>query len=540
MSNSSSPSNSSSSLVVIPPNVDPLFYAQFKFKRRYYDECISVCTQLLSQNPFDQAVWLLKTRALISRGFLDDVDWDDASGGGIAEILLDDNAVAQAPRPGTSLLRPSTSVVVGGGGIGISSAAQAARSLDAAMRPMTASGRPMTGYARPGTSATTSSSSSGFDNAFKAGRPGTSRVMTAMGRAVRVGTASLLSAPGGPFIVADRLDLRKYASRPALGKALCDYLLYVDHNPKRAMELCALGTVSAEYSDWWWKERLGKCYFQLGLLRDAEAQFKSSLKQQEMTTTHLQLARVCLRLDQPQAAIEVYRHASEAFAPNEPALLLGAARVHDALLQTEAASTLYRQVLELDAANVEALACLASHSFYQDQPEVSLRYYRRILQLGIQSAELWNNLGLATFHASQYDLALSCFERAIHLADDDAVGDVWYNVANVAVSLGDIGMAKQALRVAIAADPQHAEAHVNLGVLEMRRGSADIARGLFSSAQRLASFLFEAWFNGALAAYKAGDLQDSHTQCKRALELSPTHSDAIELSAKLKEIFLVS
>jgi tetratricopeptide repeat protein 8 len=527
---------SSSSILGVPPNLDPLYFAQFKFRRRCYDECISICTSMLSQNPFDQAVWLLKTRALIARGYLDDVDWDDASGGGIAEILLDDNAVAQAPRPGTSLMRPSTSMNVGGGG---STAAQAAaRALDSAMRPMTASGRPMTGYARPGTSAAPSSSS--FDSAFKAGRPGTSRVMTAMGRAVRVGTASLLSAPGGPFIVADKLDLRKYASRPALGKALCDYLLYVDHNPKRAMELCALGTISAGYSDWWWKERLGKTYFQLGLLRDAEAQFKSSLRQQEMVSTHLQLARVCLRLDQPQAALEVYRHASEGFAPNEPALLLGAARVHDALSQTEAASTLYRKVLELDASNVEALACLASHSFYQDQPEVSLRYYRRILQLGVQSAELWNNLGLATFHASQYDLSLSCFDRAIQIAEDDAVGDVWYNVANVAVSLGDIAMAKHALRVAIAADPQHAEAHVNLGVLEMRRGSPEVARGLFASAQRLAGFLFEAWFNGALAAYKAGDLQDSYQQCKRALELSPTHSDAIELSAKLKEVFLVA
>lgn len=31
--------------------------------------------------------------------------------------------------------------------------------------------------------------------------------------------------------------------------------------------------------DWWWKARLGKCYYQLGLLRDAERQFKSSLGQ---------------------------------------------------------------------------------------------------------------------------------------------------------------------------------------------------------------------------------------------------------------------
>jgi tetratricopeptide repeat protein 8 len=361
-----------------------------------------------------------------------------------------------------------------------------------------------------------------------------------MGRVVRVGTASLLSAFGGAFIQADRLDLRKYAARPALGKALCDYILYVDHNPKRAMELCALATVAAGYRDWWWKERLGKCYFQLGLLRDAEAQFRSSLRQQEMTCAHLQLARVYLRLDQPQAALDVYRAASEGFAPSEPAFLLGAARVHDQLQQSEAASALFRRVLQLDAANVEATACLAAHSFYQDQPEVSLRWYRRILQLGVQSVELWNNLALATFHAGQYDLSLSCFDRAIALAEDDTLGDVWYNVATVAVSLGDLAMAAQALRVAVAADPQHAEAHVNLGVLESRRGNAEAARAAFATAQRLAgSYLFEAWFNGALAAFRAGELQEAFAQCRRALELFPTHSDALELQASLKQLFVM-
>ncbi len=32
--------------------------------------------------------------------------------------------------------------------------------------------------------------------------------------------------------------------------------------------------------DWWWKARLGKCYYQLGLLREAEKQLRSSIKQQ--------------------------------------------------------------------------------------------------------------------------------------------------------------------------------------------------------------------------------------------------------------------
>jgi hypothetical protein len=46
---------------------------------------------------------------------------------------------------------------------------------------------------------------------------------------VRLGTASLASCggAGGPFIKAERLDMRKYAARPNLARVLCDYIIYV-------------------------------------------------------------------------------------------------------------------------------------------------------------------------------------------------------------------------------------------------------------------------------------------------------------------------
>lgn len=55
----------------------------------------------------------------------------------------------------------------------------------------------------------------------------------------------MLSQGDGAFLNVDRLDLRKYAARPHLSRALCDYILYHDHNPKRALELCALSTKNA-------------------------------------------------------------------------------------------------------------------------------------------------------------------------------------------------------------------------------------------------------------------------------------------------------
>lgn len=66
-------------------------------------------------------------------------------------------------------------------------------------------------------------------------------------RFVRLGTASLLSDGGGPFINLEKLDLRKYAARPCLARALCDYMLQHERNPKRSLELCAHATASNKF-----------------------------------------------------------------------------------------------------------------------------------------------------------------------------------------------------------------------------------------------------------------------------------------------------
>ena len=126
--------------------------------------------------------------------------------------------------------------------------------------------------------------------------------------------------------------MKKYAARPALSRVLCDYLLYHDHNPKKALELCAHATKFCEFKDWWWKARLGKCYYQLGLYRDAEKQFKSSLKEHggNMIVTHLELAKVYLKMDQPLKALEVYKNAAEQH-PGDTILRLNIARVYDML-----------------------------------------------------------------------------------------------------------------------------------------------------------------------------------------------------------------
>ena len=52
-----------------------------------------------------QGAWMLKMHALTEQLYVDEVDIDEE---GIAETLMDSNAIANVPRPGTSLKQPST------------------------------------------------------------------------------------------------------------------------------------------------------------------------------------------------------------------------------------------------------------------------------------------------------------------------------------------------------------------------------------------------------------------------------------------------
>jgi tetratricopeptide repeat protein 8 len=102
------------------------------------------------------------------------------------------------------------------------------------------------------------------------------------------------------------------------------------------------------------------------MYREAEKQLLSSLKIQPIINTYLELVNVYLRLDLPNTALDVLHEASANFTA-EPRLVLGMARIQDMLNDPQSAITYYKNVLSLDAANVESIACLGAHYFYADQ-----------------------------------------------------------------------------------------------------------------------------------------------------------------------------
>ncbi len=264
--------------------------------------------------------------------------------------------------------------------------------------------------------------------------------------------------------------------------------------------------------------------------------FQSSLELNNCVDTQLELAKVAIRRDQPNVAIDIYSKALMRH-PNELILLINLGRIFDLINDPVKSVDLYKRALSVESCNAESVASLASYHFYTDQPEVALRFYRRLVQLGVNNAELWNNMGLCSYYAGQYDITLSCFERALDLADDTSLADIWYNVSHVAIGIGDLGLAYEALKIAISADPNHAEAFNNLGVLELRKANLEQAKANFAMSTRQSQFLFEPAYNGALVAYRTGDYQDSYVAVQKSLSIYPDHADSKELLKLLQKCF---
>ncbi|ODN06000.1 Tetratricopeptide repeat protein 8 [Orchesella cincta] len=500
--------------------MDPFYLAILRYRQRQFDECIALCTDVLRKNPLDQAAWSLKTRALTEQVR---VDYLEIFEDGIAEAVFNEDTIATAARPGTSL-RTGT--------------ARRTASRDGpspAIRPVTQSGRPLSGVMRPGSSASARPGTS-LDQALRA-RATTARPISASaGRHVRLGTASMVTGGEGPFINVSRLNMQKYATHDGLAKPLFEYLFYVENDTKHSLELATLASKNCSPRDWWWQVQLALCWLRLGQPRNAEKHFRMALLIEPMLITYVGLAKVYVKMDQPLAAIEVCEKGLEKF-PLDVSLLTEMARIQEGLQNMSISVKLYRDILSQDSSNIEAIACIGMHHFYTDQPEVALRFYRRLLQMGVYTAELFVNLGLCCFYSQQYDMTLNCFQRALQIAGNDCIADVWYNLGQIAMGLSDTTWASQCFRLAISCDNNHAEAYNNLGVLEARKGRNDQSVAFFQTSMTLAPHLFEPLYNQAKIADSIGDLQNSYLIVQRALENYPDHADSKQLFDKLKKYF---
>lgn len=254
---------------------------------------------------------------------------------------------------------------------------------------------------------------------------------------IRLGSASMYAYgdPSGPMIHLSRFHATQYADKNSIIKPLFQYLYYHEGDIPKALQLCdAVINLRKTSAGWWWHAQKGRCLVAQKHNKLAEEHLKLSLSQLPHPDTILLLARLYMKMKQSEQALTILQAAVSEKFPGEISLLTQQARIQEHMGSIGHSVRLYRDIALLDSMNTEALACIAVHYFYNNQPETALLYYRRILSMGAHSAELYCNIALCCLYGGQLDLVLYCFQRAIRLATtNEQKADVWYNISFVAL-----------------------------------------------------------------------------------------------------------
>ncbi|GBP22784.1 Tetratricopeptide repeat protein 8 [Eumeta japonica] len=190
--------------------------------------------------------------------------------------------------------------------------------------------------------------------------------------------ATALVGVSAPFTVGAPLTLTLLTKEDknfvASAKTFFEYVFYCEGDVRKAMEIAAQAQKVETNLDWWWNFSLAKCYNVLRMHRNAEDCLRQALKQNKHIGIYLRLTAMYVALNQPLAALETCKHGLVAF-PEDTSLTLEKARILDEMGNTPLAVNEYRKVAVYDATNVEAVASIAMYNFYNDQPEIAMRYY---------------------------------------------------------------------------------------------------------------------------------------------------------------------
>ncbi|HEX7680192.1 MAG TPA: tetratricopeptide repeat protein [Thermoanaerobaculia bacterium] len=122
-------------------------------------------------------------------------------------------------------------------------------------------------------------------------------------------------------------------------------------------------------------------------------------------------------------------------------------------------------------------------------------------------------------------IALAAVREAKAREENDLDADAWYELASD-LELSDPAEARAAYEKAIALDPAHLDAHINLGRLLHEDGDAAAAEKHYRAALAVDPTHPLAAFNLGVALDDLGRLADAADAYRRAIELDPDNPDA--------------
>jgi len=211
--------------------------------------------------------------------------------------------------------------------------------------------------------------------------------------------------------------------------------------------------------------------------------------------------------------------------PAAPPAIGDALGLHQAGRLVEA-ETMYRQILETNSRNHDALHLLGVVHIQRGEPQQAIELISEALALSPDDYHALNHLGEAYRAMLYLDEAMTCFERALELKDD--LYQAWNNMGNIYQARDKLAQAAACYQKAIAINPEYAEAHINLGNTFQERGMRDAAIAAYRRS-------LEIHPDSSIALANLGNLYKSMRLYDEAI---PLYRRAVALQPHLVDVHL--
>jgi predicted O-linked N-acetylglucosamine transferase (SPINDLY family) len=190
----------------------------------------------------------------------------------------------------------------------------------------------------------------------------------------------------------------------------------------------------------------------------------------------------------------------------------------------EEAGGVYRQVLQIEPQNFDALHLLGLLALQREAPEHAVQLIGAALRVNSQVAAAHLNHGAALARLQRYEAALASYDQAIALAPNYA--DAYFNRANVLQQLKRYTDAAASYERAAALRPVFAEAHHNRGRMLHSLEQYQDAVASYDQAIALRPDWTEARFNRAESLHALRQYEAAADGFGAVLALSPDNAAA--------------
>lgn len=200
------------------------------------------------------------------------------------------------------------------------------------------------------------------------------------------------------------------------------------------------------------------------------------------------------------------------------------AQVHHRAGRLEQAEQIYRDILEAQPRNADALNLLGVIACQSGRPEVATDLIAQAIEINPAEAAFYSNLGNAFNQQGKLDKAIVAYHRALEA--NPKLADAHYNLGNTLRDQGRLDEAIVAYQRAIEISPHYLDAYYNLGTVLCSQDRLDDAITAYQRAIEIDPNFAKAHTNLGAIFLDRNELDKAISACQRAIDVNPNYIEA--------------